>query len=256
MDVKLVDAEKNLDSFFTELQTEIDDCREKVQDLRNGLRTTRMTFDAYRRDKESKLAEQRRREKLLGREILSLQLKSKENGNIKNASAANHNEKIKSTYEHLNENGNVKKDECDNTKMKNQVGLQHHSIDMTSQFSKSTASAGSSNCSYCTTGTSASSEAKADKFRRQRIIHLRHAARCTAEDGHCTVSRHCVEMKHVWNHIMNDGCSDPKCSVKHCLSSRYAISHYQRRKAKSSHAISSNFKDSPKKNESEASNIV
>lgn len=64
------------------------------------------------------------------------------------------------------------------------------------------------------------------KAMRQRLILLNHASQCTSTN--CIVTRHCAEMKGLWNHIMGDQCNDPNCSVRHCLSSRCVLSHYQR----------------------------
>lgn len=45
----------------------------------------------------------------------------------------------------------------------------------------------------------------------------------------CPVTRHCHEMKAVWNHILGDNCHDNHCRVKHCVSSRYVMNHYLRK---------------------------
>ena len=65
------------------------------------------------------------------------------------------------------------------------------------------------------------------RIRQQRLILLHHASTCTAMEN-CKVTRHCAQMKDVWNHIMETDCDDPNCSVKHCLSSRYVMNHYRR----------------------------
>ena len=65
-----------------------------------------------------------------------------------------------------------------------------------------------------------------DRVLQRRMALLCHASRCNAPDGTCRVSRHCAKTRAVWNHIMT-GCNDPNCGVKHGVSSRYVLSHYQ-----------------------------
>jgi len=77
-------------------------------------------------------------------------------------------------------------------------------------------------CNHTRLGPTMSSKAM-----RQRLILLKHASRCTATEN-CKVTRHCAEMKVLWDHITKDNCDDPDCSVKYCLSSRCVLSHYQR----------------------------
>jgi len=62
--------------------------------------------------------------------------------------------------------------------------------------------------------------------KRHRLLLLRHASKCTAENGTCTVTRQCAEMKVLWKHIAN--CKDSYCKIRHCLSSRYILSHWRR----------------------------
>lgn len=68
-------------------------------------------------------------------------------------------------------------------------------------------------------------DAKA-RHKRQRLLLLRHASKCTAENGTCTITPHCAEMKELWKHIAS--CKDSCCKVRHCMSSRYVLSHYRR----------------------------
>ena len=63
------------------------------------------------------------------------------------------------------------------------------------------------------------------RHQRQRLLLLRHAARCPHEDGRCPVTD-CAGMKRLWKHIAK--CKDQKCRVPHCVSSRYILSHYHR----------------------------
>jgi len=62
--------------------------------------------------------------------------------------------------------------------------------------------------------------------KRHRLLLLRHASKCTAENGTCTITPRCAEMKVLWKHIAK--CKDNYCKVRHCLSSRYIISHWRR----------------------------
>ncbi len=64
------------------------------------------------------------------------------------------------------------------------------------------------------------------KHKRQRLLLLRHASKCTAPPGQCKQTPHCAEMKVLWKHIAS--CKESQCTVRHCMSSRYVLSHYRR----------------------------
>jgi len=64
------------------------------------------------------------------------------------------------------------------------------------------------------------------KQRQQRLLLLRHASRCNAPEGKCEKTDLCAPMKQLWKHIA--GCKEARCSVPHCVSSRYVLSHYHR----------------------------
>ena len=64
------------------------------------------------------------------------------------------------------------------------------------------------------------------RHQQQRLLLLRHAAKCQHEDGKCRVTPHCAGMKRLWKHIAE--CKNQKCLVPHCVSSRYVLSHYHR----------------------------
>lgn len=64
------------------------------------------------------------------------------------------------------------------------------------------------------------------RHQQQRLLLLRHAAKCQHEDGKCPVTPHCAGMKRLWKHIAE--CKNQKCVVPHCVSSRYVLSHYHR----------------------------
>ncbi len=87
----------------------------------------------------------------------------------------------------------------------------------------STISSGSNNGS---TSYPESTKKLSAKTRQQRLTLLRHASKCTSPN--CTVTRHCSQMKAVWNHILEDDCTNPECGVKHCLSSRRVLSQFRR----------------------------
>lgn len=62
-------------------------------------------------------------------------------------------------------------------------------------------------------------------IKRQRLLLLHHAAKCTHQDNHCPVTPHCAAMKRLWKHITK--CKDQKCLEQHCCSSRYVLIHYR-----------------------------
>ena len=62
--------------------------------------------------------------------------------------------------------------------------------------------------------------------KRHRLLLLRHASQCTAENGTCIITSKCAEMKVLWKHLAR--CNDNECRVPHCLSSRYILSHWRR----------------------------
>ena len=64
------------------------------------------------------------------------------------------------------------------------------------------------------------------RHQQQRLLLLRHAAKCQHEDNKCPVTPHCAGMKRLWKHIAE--CKNQKCLVPHCVSSRYVLSHYHR----------------------------
>ena len=64
------------------------------------------------------------------------------------------------------------------------------------------------------------------RHKQQRLLLLHHSAKCPAEDGRCTVTPHCTDMKRLWRHM--EGCRDNSCRVSHCFSSRAILSHYRK----------------------------
>jgi len=71
-----------------------------------------------------------------------------------------------------------------------------------------------------------SNRAQVLRHQQQRLLLLRHAAKCPHEDGKCTVTPHCGGMKRLWKHIVT--CRNQQCQVPHCVSSRFVHSHYHR----------------------------
>ena len=64
------------------------------------------------------------------------------------------------------------------------------------------------------------------RHKQQRLLLLHHSAKCPHEDGQCTVTPHCADMKRLWRHM--EGCKDNNCRVSHCFSSRAILSHYRK----------------------------
>jgi len=64
------------------------------------------------------------------------------------------------------------------------------------------------------------------RHKQQRLLLLRHASKCPFPEGQCPVTGMCGGMKRLWRHI--SACKDQTCSVQHCMSSRYVLSHYRR----------------------------
>eukprot|EP00957_Ditylum_brightwellii_P025425 1922788-Ditylum_brightwellii.AAC.1 len=69
-------------------------------------------------------------------------------------------------------------------------------------------------------------ESSKTRHKQQRLLLLRHASKCEYENGKCPITPHCQEMKTLWKHIAS--CKDQNCNVRHCMSSRYVLSHYRR----------------------------
>jgi E1A/CREB-binding protein len=64
------------------------------------------------------------------------------------------------------------------------------------------------------------------RHKQQRLLLLHHSAKCMAEEGRCTMTSHCGDMKRLWRHM--EGCKDNNCRVGHCFSSRAILSHYRK----------------------------
>lgn len=64
------------------------------------------------------------------------------------------------------------------------------------------------------------------RHQQQRLLLLRHAAKCETEGARCPVTPHCAAMKKLWTHIMV--CKQDKCPTPLCTSSRYILSHFHR----------------------------
>jgi hypothetical protein len=60
---------------------------------------------------------------------------------------------------------------------------------------------------------------------RQRLMLLRHAARCTTPAGKCLVTESCADARKLWAHVLE--CKGGRCEVKYCIDSRTVLSHYR-----------------------------
>ena len=65
------------------------------------------------------------------------------------------------------------------------------------------------------------------RLQSRRLLVLRHASKCIhTEMGQCKTP-HCLIMQTAFQHILNN-CTDSKCRVPHCTTSRYILIHYSR----------------------------
>ena len=88
------------------------------------------------------------------------------------------------------------------------------------------------------------------RHKQQRLLLLHHSAKCPHEDGRCTVTPHCADMKRLWRHM--EGCKDNNCRVSHCFSSRAILSHYRKCKDPNCPACGP-VRDTVKKSQSKSS---
>ena len=61
---------------------------------------------------------------------------------------------------------------------------------------------------------------------QERLVLLRHAARCTAAPGLCANPEHSDTIRVVWCHVRS--CRRLDCPFLYCLSSRFVLHHYSR----------------------------
>jgi hypothetical protein len=59
-----------------------------------------------------------------------------------------------------------------------------------------------------------------------RLSLLCHASQCPHQKNTCPVTPVCWAIKELWSHITV--CKDQECNMKHCLSSRYILSHFSK----------------------------
>jgi hypothetical protein len=64
------------------------------------------------------------------------------------------------------------------------------------------------------------------KEQSMRLSLLCHASQCPHQKNTCPVTPFCWAIKELWSHITV--CKDQECNVKHCLSSRYILSHFSK----------------------------
>ena len=69
-------------------------------------------------------------------------------------------------------------------------------------------------------------DAASVRHKQQRLLLLRHAAKCPYQGNQCPVTPHCEDMKRLWKHFVE--CKEQKCLVPHCVSSRYILCHCHR----------------------------
>ena len=62
--------------------------------------------------------------------------------------------------------------------------------------------------------------------KQQRLLLLRHAAKCPHEEGCCPITPQCADMKRLWKHMA--GCKNNQCRVPLCFTSRAVLSHYRK----------------------------
>jgi TAZ zinc finger len=63
------------------------------------------------------------------------------------------------------------------------------------------------------------------RHKQQRLLLLHHSAKCQYESN-CPVTKHCTEMKILWQHMAT--CNDMACRFSHCYSSRAILSHFRK----------------------------
>lgn len=223
-------------SFLWELKTELDASRQQVDALTDELGAQRKEFLTYRKDTEARLSELRRHKNAIAQEVFALRMKFDNNDDEKNGATTTPSvvtkendvaaisiktetpgdENLKSSLQiFTEEKGDTMRMEL---AMSGQTNAGETATSPTMQKSKSTRKLSSRPDNF------------KDRVMQQRIALLRHASRCNAPIGTCKVSRHCAKTKAVWNHIVNDGCNDRKCNVKHCVSSRYVLSRHQQQR--------------------------
>jgi hypothetical protein len=60
---------------------------------------------------------------------------------------------------------------------------------------------------------------------RNRLMLLRHAARCTIPAGSCPTTNYCGSARKLWQHVLD--CKGGQCDVAHCIESRQVLAHYR-----------------------------
>jgi len=63
------------------------------------------------------------------------------------------------------------------------------------------------------------------KDKRERLLQLFHASKCTFKKGECIHNPFCADLQKLWAHCIQ--CKDSACKIMpHCLSSRLVLIHY------------------------------
>ncbi|KAH7298000.1 hypothetical protein KP509_25G022700 [Ceratopteris richardii] len=68
---------------------------------------------------------------------------------------------------------------------------------------------------------------RAQQYLKQQrwLLFLRHASKCTAPEGQCQTTPHCLIARELWSHITK--CTDRDCQYPRCQPSRTLIRHHQ-----------------------------
>mmetsp|Transcript_9984 Transcript_9984/g.21059 ORF Transcript_9984/g.21059 Transcript_9984/m.21059 type:complete len:256 (+) Transcript_9984:198-965(+) len=223
-------------SFLWELKTELDASRKQVNALKEELGAQRNEFLMYRKDNDDRLSELRKHKNAMAREVVALQMKFDNNDDEKSGATTTSSAATKESDVAAI---NIKTETPDDENIKSSLPIDIEEKGATTRMEP--VMSGQTNADETATNPtmrksklirkiSSRPDNFKDRVMQQRIALLRHASRCNAPIGTCKVSRHCAKTKAVWNHIVNDGCNDPKCSVKHCVSSRYVLSRHQRQR--------------------------
>jgi len=189
------------------VMTKLNTSRHQVKELHRQQMATTTKLSKLNHDK-----------KMLEREVIELRKKIDERGG--------RNRKAIVAYQDDDEETIIHKNTTFDRYIDYRIKEQQKMKGMTKKPCENASSAISVGKPHNSNNTTRTEQTITTKAMRQRLILLRHASQCTATN--CKVTRHCVEMKGVWNHIVNDDCNDPNCNVRHCLSSRCVLSHHRR----------------------------
>jgi E1A/CREB-binding protein len=68
---------------------------------------------------------------------------------------------------------------------------------------------------------------RAQQYSKQQrwLLFLRHASKCTAQEGQCNISPHCHMARQLWTHL--GSCRERDCQYNRCNASRTLLHHYK-----------------------------